>query len=163
LVSVVQKIISISTWTPSQKQVVCPKASDLIRETSKELEPANHFGRVFIVALSGIADVLKSSYSQFGFRAAVATFAGTIPAFLATSWFFFNEYRGVWITSAVVLRMSPTTGASIKGLMETSLGTVGAGLLAMGVWYAVVGHIAGVLVLSFVAMVLCINNLDFLV
>jgi hypothetical protein len=58
---------------------------------------------------------------------------------------------------------SPTTGASIKGLMETSLGTVGAGLLAMGVWYAVVGHIAGVLVLSFVAMVLCINNLDFLV
>lgn len=94
----------------------------------------------------------RSQYAGFGLRAACATLAGTIPVFLANSYNFFNTYRGVWITITVVLGMSPTTGASINGFITRCLGTIVGGLLAMGVWYIVVGKIAGVIVLSLVVL-----------
>ena len=101
-----------------------------------------------------IAGFFRSEYSQFGLRAACATFAGTIPGFLANSYNFFAEYRGIWITITVILGMSPTTGASINGLVARSLGTVVGGLLAMGVWYIVIGRVAGVIVFSLVVTAL---------
>jgi uncharacterized membrane protein YccC len=54
----------------------------------------------------------------------------------------------------VVLGMSPTTGASILGLVGRALGTIIGGLLAMGVWYIVVGRIPGVIVFSLVVLAL---------
>lgn len=104
------------------------------------------------MVLLSIADFFRSEYSQFGLRAACATLAGTIPGFLASSYSFFTEYRGIWITITVILGMSPTTGASISGLIARSLGTIVGGLLAMGVWYMVVGRVAGVIVFSLVVM-----------
>ena len=101
-------------------------------------------------ALSEIVGFLRSDYAQFGFRAAVATLAGTIPAFLESSEAFYNEYRGVWVTMTLVLGMSPTTGASLNGFLARCLGTVVGGLLAMGIWYVVVQKVAGVIVLTLV-------------
>jgi len=101
----------------------------------------------------------RSQYAGFGLRAACATLAGTIPVFFANSYIFFNTYRGVWITITIVLGMSPTTGASINGFVSRCLGTIVGGLLAMGVWYIVVGKIAGVIVLSLVVLAFRNNSL----
>lgn len=48
--------------------------------------------------------------------------------------------------------MSPTTGASLNGLFMRCLGTVVGGIIALVVWYVVVGKSAGVVVLSLVAL-----------
>lgn len=48
--------------------------------------------------------------------------------------------------------MSPTTGASLNGLFMRCLGTVIGGVIALAVWYIVVGKSAGVIVLSLVAL-----------
>ena len=48
--------------------------------------------------------------------------------------------------------MSPTTGASLNGLFHRCLGTVIGGVIALAVWYMVVGKSAGVIVLSLVAL-----------
>jgi hypothetical protein len=48
--------------------------------------------------------------------------------------------------------MSPTTGASLNGLFYRCLGTVVGGVIALAVWYMVVGKSAGVIVLSLVAL-----------
>ena len=101
-------------------------------------------------ALSEIAGFFRSEYARFGLRAAVATLAGTIPAFLENSQAFYTEYRGVWITMTLVLGMSPTTGASLNGFLARCLGTVVGGLLAMGIWYIVDQNVAGVIVLTLV-------------
>jgi uncharacterized membrane protein YccC len=110
----------------------------------------------------------RSEYAQFGLRAACATLAGTIPAFLRPSYVFYTMYRGVWITITVVLGMGPTTGASINGLAWRCVGTVVGGLSAMAVWYIVVGHVPGVIVFSLLVtsvrtIHLCLiqSNLDF--
>jgi uncharacterized membrane protein YccC len=118
------------------------------------MQPAttNRFVLGFWTGLGAITDFLRSQESQFGFRAACATLAGTIPAFLASSWNFFTEYRGVWITITVILGMSPTTGASVSGLISRSFGTLVGGLLSMAVWYIVVGHIPGVIVFTWVVL-----------
>ena len=126
----------------------------VIVETSIQPATNNRILKFIFAALLSIADFFRSEYSQFGLRAACATFAGTIPGFLASSYNFFTMYRGVWITITVVLGMSPTTGASINGLVARSLGTIVGGLLAMGVWYMVVGRVAGVIVFSLVVMAL---------
>ena len=102
--------------------------------------------------LISISNFFRSEYASFGFRAACATFAGTIPAFLSSSYNFFVEYRGVWITITVILGMSPTTGASLNGLFMRCLGTVVGGVIALAVWYIVVGKSVGVIVLSLVAL-----------
>ena len=122
-------------------------------ETSKQPALTNRFVRRFFTVLSTCTDFLKSEYSQFGIRAALATIAGTIPAFLAPSWNFFTEYRGVWITITVILGMSPTIGASISGLVARSVGTLIGGLLAMAAWYIVVGKVPGVIVFSFLVLI----------
>jgi uncharacterized membrane protein YccC len=118
-------------------------------ETAKQPALKNTFVRGLVTGLCACTDFFKSEYSQFGIRVAMATIAGTIPAFLASSWDFFTEYRGVWITITVILGMSPTTGASINGLIARSIGTLIGGLLAMAAWYIVVGHVPGVIVFSF--------------
>jgi uncharacterized membrane protein YccC len=105
-------------------------------------------------ALNLFTKFTRSDYAAFGFRAACATLAGTLPAFLRSSFSFFTEYRGVWVTITVILGMSPTTGASINGLFGRASGTIVGGLLAMGVWYMVVGHVAGVIVFTLIALAL---------
>ena len=122
----------------------------LIIETSIQPATNNPVLKFIFASFYGSAQFFGSDYAGFGIRAACATFAGTIPAFLQNSYNFFTEYRGVWITITVILGMSPTTGASINGLVTRALGTIVGGLLAMAVWYMVVGHVAGVIVLSFV-------------
>jgi len=104
-----------------------------------------------------ISHFFRSESAQFGLRAACATLAGTIPAFLRPSYVFFTMYRGVWITITVVLGMSPTTGASINALAWRCVGTVVGGLSAMAVWYIVVGHVPGVIVFSLVVASLRIH------
>jgi uncharacterized membrane protein YccC len=104
--------------------------------------------------IASVTKFFKSDEASFGLRVACATFAGTIPAFLRSSYAFYNEYRGVWITITVVLGMGPTTGAGLIGLFTRVLGTIMGGLFAMAVWYIVVGKIPGVIVLSFVVLTL---------
>ena len=128
----------------------------------------NRFLRGIVAMFVASSHFFRSEFAQFGIRAALATLAGTIPAFLAQSYNFFTEYRGVWITMTVVLGMSPTTGASISGLAWRCVGTVVGGLCAMAVWYIVVGHVPGVIVFSLVVTSIRIrhcliqsDNLDF--
>jgi len=119
-------------------------------ETSLKLRTDSRFLRRIFGALSEIAGFLRSEYAHFGFRVAVATLAGSIPAFLENSQVFYTEYRGVWITNTLVLGMSPTTGASLNGFFARCLGTVIGGLLAMGAWYIVDKKVSGVIVLTLV-------------
>jgi uncharacterized membrane protein YccC len=102
--------------------------------------------------LSSVAEFFKSDEASFGFRVAAATFVGTVPAFLRSSYAFYSEYRGVWITITVILGMGPTTGAGFLGLFMRVLGTIVGGLCAMAAWYIVVGKVPGVIVLSFVIL-----------
>ena len=106
--------------------------------------------RVILKFLAAIGNFFDSRYSQFGLRAACASLAGTLPAFFHSSYVFFIQYRGVWITFTVLIGMSPTTGASIYGLLKRCSGTILGGLLAMAVWYIVDQRIPGIIVLSFV-------------
>jgi uncharacterized membrane protein YccC len=119
-------------------------------ETTQIPATNNRFLQGIVTIFVASSHFFRSEYAQFGIRAACATLAGTIPAFLLPSYNFFTLYRGVWITITVVLGMSPTTGASISGLAWRCVGTVIGGLAAMATWYVVVGHVAGVIVFSFV-------------
>lgn len=125
---------------------------ELILETSTEPVTKNRILKFIYSIFLLSSRFFRSQYAGFGLRAACATLAGTIPVFLANSFTFFNMYRGVWITITVVLGMSPTTGASILGLATRCLGTIVGGLLAMGVWYMVVGKAPGVIVFSLVVL-----------
>jgi hypothetical protein len=107
--------------------------------------------------LSAITRFLRSEYAIFGLRAACAAFAGSIPAFIATSATFYLQYRGVWIIVVIILCLSPTTGASLNGLLVQCSGTLLGGLLAMAVWYMVDQKVAGVIVFTFVVNVFRIH------
>jgi Fusaric acid resistance protein-like len=132
----------------------------LMLETSVKPLTNNPTLKAITSVLLSIGNFFRSEYSVFGLRAACATFAGTIPAFLSSSFNFYNEYRGVWITITVILGMSPTTGSSINGLVARSFGTIAGGLAAMAAWYIVDGHVAGVIVFSLVttALRICFCN-----
>jgi uncharacterized membrane protein YccC len=107
-----------------------------------------------------MAGFFRSEYARFGLRAAIATFAGTIPAFLENSEAFYTEYRGVWVTMTLILGMSPTTGASLNGFLARCLGTVVGGMLAMATWYIVAQKVAGVIVLSLVVSAIRLSAQD---
>lgn len=123
-------------------------------ETTQVPATNNRFLQGIVTIFVASSHFFRSEYAQFGVRAACATLAGTIPAFLQPSYNFFTLYRGVWITITVVLGMSPTTGASLSGLAWRCVGTVVGGLVAMATWYIVVGHVAGVIVFSLVVIVI---------
>ena len=103
--------------------------------------------------LAAITRFFRSEYAIFGLRAACAAFAGSIPAFIATSATFYLQYRGVWIIVVIILCLNPTTGASLNGLLVQCSGTLLGGLLAMAVWYMVDQKVAGVIVFTFVVNV----------
>lgn len=113
----------------------------------------NKFLKFLFACILSVPRFFKSPYAGFGVRAACATFAGTIPAFLGPSYYFFTEYRGVWITITVILGMSPTTGASIYGLLTRCLGTIIGGLLAMMVWYIVDQKVPGIIVMTWFVII----------
>lgn len=119
-------------------------------ETAAQPTVSSPILQVVFKSLAAVGNFFASPYSQFGLRAAYATVAGTLPAFFSSSYAFFIQYRGVWITITVVIAMSPTTGASIFGLFKRLLGTIIGGVLAMVLWYIVDGHIPGVIVFSLV-------------
>jgi uncharacterized membrane protein YccC len=104
--------------------------------------------KAILSVLTPISRFFRSDQALFGLRAAAASLAGTIPAFLSSSSAFFQQYRGVWITITVVLGMSPTTGASLNGLLTRCIGTIAGGLIGMAVWYMVDQKVAGVITLS---------------
>ena len=111
------------------------------------------FFEIMFSLLSAIPKFFRSQYSIFGLRAACASFAGSIPAFIATSATFYLQYRGVWIIVVIILCLNPTTGASMNGLLVQCTGTLLGGLVAMAVWYMVDEKVAGVIVFTFVVNV----------
>jgi uncharacterized membrane protein YccC len=103
--------------------------------------------------LSTISHFLRSEYSLFGLRMAIATFVAAIPAFLANSAEFYVAYRGSWAVVTIILILNPTAGASLGSLLFLTAGTLAGGLTAMAVWYIVDQKVPGVIVLSFVVFV----------
>jgi hypothetical protein len=113
----------------------------------------SRFFSVPFALLAAIARFFRTDYAVFGLRAGCAAFAGSVPAFIATSATFYLQYRGVWIIIVLILGVNPTTGASLNSLLVQCSGTLLGGLLAMAVWYMVDQNVAGVIVFTFVVNV----------
>jgi hypothetical protein len=111
------------------------------------------FFSVPFALLAAISRFFRTDYAFFGLRAGCAAFAGSVPAFIATSATFYLQYRGVWIIIVLILGVNPTTGASLNSLLVQCSGTLLGGLLAMAVWYMVDQNTAGVIVFTFVVNV----------
>lgn len=116
----------------------------------EHLPPANwfeksgeHFGTIL--------RILASQQSSFGFRAAAASFSVAILAFLHQTQSFFFEQRLIWILIVIIVGMSPTSGASLLGFANRIIGTIISFAFALAVWYIVVGHTSGVIVLLYIA------------
>jgi len=120
---------------------------------NRECTKSRFFSLPFAL-LATIARFFRTDYAVFGLRAGCAAFAGSVPAFIATSATFYLQYRGVWIIIVIILCVNPTTGASLNSLLVQCSGALLGGLLAMAVWYTVDQNVAGVIVFTFVVNVL---------
>lgn len=105
-------------------------------------------------SLRSISRFLASDQSVFGFRAASASFAVAILAFLHQTQDFFFRQRVIWALIVIVIGMSPTSGASLFSFAGRILTTIVSLALSLTVLYIVNGHTAGVVVFLYVANVL---------
>ena len=121
-------------------------------ETPMEPEKTMPIIKGVFSILASITSFFQSDHALFGLRAAAATIAGTIPAFLQNSATFYTQYRGVWIPITIILVMSPTTGASLNGFVWRCVGTLVGGMGDMAVWYMVDQKVAGAIALSVVVL-----------
>lgn len=101
--------------------------------------------------------LLASDPSSFGFRAAAAAFSVALLAFLRQTQSFFFEQRLIWVLIVIVLGMSPTSGASIVGYISRIIATTLSFALSLAVWYIPVGHTPGVIVLLYLANMICVS------
>ncbi|EFQ34474.1 hypothetical protein CGRA01v4_00096 [Colletotrichum graminicola] len=102
-----------------------------------------HFGN-YLRQFSGF---VGSGESMFGFRVSIATMTIGITAFLQSTQTFFNEQRLVWAMIMIAIGMTITAGQSIFGFVCRVGGTCVAVIFSYIIWYIVVGHTAGVIVI----------------
>lgn len=123
--------------------------------TAKEHRITKHSSATNLWQRSGktlglIPHILASEQSSFGFRAAAASFSVAILAYLRQTQNFFFEQRLIWVLIVIVIGMSPTSGASLFSFAVRIVGTIISLVLSLAIWYVVVGHTAGVIVLLYI-------------
>ncbi|EHY56249.1 uncharacterized protein HMPREF1120_04338 [Exophiala dermatitidis NIH/UT8656] len=111
--------------------------------------PATNLWERSGTVLGFVPHVLASEQSSFGFRAAAASFSVAILAYLRQTQTFFFEQRLIWVLIVIVIGMSPTSGASLFSFAVRILGTIISLALSLTIWYIVIGHTVGVIVLLY--------------
>lgn len=119
--------------------------------------PANNLWERFCEFLGHFPHFLASDQSAFGFRAAAAAFSVAILAYLRQTQSFFFEQRLIWVLIVIVLGMSPTSGASIFGYVSRVIATAISFAMSLAVWYIAVGQTPGVIVLLYLANMICVS------
>ncbi|KAJ4245260.1 hypothetical protein NW762_014130 [Fusarium torreyae] len=120
---------------------------------AEHMEPSNAWQRIS-GHLRIISRLLGSELSIFGLRVAVASFSVAIVAYLENTHAFFIRQRGVWAMIVIVIGMGATSGQSASGFIARILATIFSLALSLAAWYIVVGNVAGVLVLLFIANII---------
>ena len=92
------------------------------KKDPEHLPPTNAWQR-FGNKLRGLADLLGSQESAFGFRVACATLSIAIVAFLEDTQKFFIEQRLVWAMIMVSIGMTITAGSGVFGFLGRIAGT----------------------------------------
>lgn len=127
------------------------------RRRDPEHLPASNLWERFCEFLGHVPRLLASDQSAFGFRAAAAAFSVAILAYLRPTQTFFFEQRVIWVLIVIVLGMSPTSGASIFGYVCRIIATTISFGLSLAVWYIPVGHTPGVIILLYLANMICVS------
>ncbi|KAL9044447.1 MAG: hypothetical protein Q9214_002412, partial [Letrouitia sp. 1 TL-2023] len=94
------------------------------KKDPEHLPPTNMWQR-FGTRVAGIAHILASQESAFGFRVACATLSIGIVAFLEKTQTFFIQQRLVWAMIMVAIGMTITAGSGVFGFLGRIAGTVG--------------------------------------
>ncbi|KAL7269567.1 hypothetical protein RUND412_007759 [Rhizina undulata] len=131
-----------------------PKKNSGDARKDPEHLPAGNFAQKLGNAFASSAEWIGSPESGFGFRVACATISMALPAFFEDSWAWFIKNRVFWGMLVIAIGMSPTSGASVAGLLGRVLGTVVAMVLGLINWYIVDGNTAGVIVFMWITIAL---------
>lgn len=124
---------------------------------AEHLAPRNWLERIGS-HLRGLAKLLTSPESKFGARVAMASVTVAILAYIRQTHNWFTEERVIWVMVVIVIGMKAESGASTYGYLARIGGTIVSLVLALIVWYIVVGHTAGVLVFLYIANVFEVRN-----
>lgn len=92
------------------------------KKDPEHLPPTNTWQR-FGTKVAGIAHILASQESAFGFRVACATLSIGIVAFLEKTQTFFIQQRLVWAMIMVAIGMTITAGSGVFGFLGRIAGT----------------------------------------
>ena len=92
------------------------------RKDPEHLAPTNTWQRAGS-KVAGIAHILGSPESAFGFRVACATLSIGIVAFLESTHVFFTAQRLVWAMIMVAIGMTMTAGSGVFGFFGRIAGT----------------------------------------
>ncbi|KAL9612496.1 MAG: hypothetical protein Q9167_002927 [Letrouitia subvulpina] len=114
------------------------------KKDAEHLPPTNMWQR-FGTRVAGIAHILASQESAFGFRVACATLSIGIVAFLEKTQTFFIQQRLVWAMIMVAIGMTITAGSGVFGFFGRVAGTAIATCTSFIIWYIVDGKTGGVI------------------
>ncbi|KAK8241927.1 hypothetical protein HDK77DRAFT_393852 [Phyllosticta capitalensis] len=113
--------------------------------------PPENFAEQIGDSIRAIPAFLRSKESVFGLRVACATMTVGIVNFISTTQTFFIRQRLLWALIMIAVSMSPTAGQSLFSFALRIIGTFGAMIASLVVWYIVDGHTPGVLVFYWLA------------
>jgi hypothetical protein len=106
------------------------------RKKDPEHLPPTNFYEKATDQIRKLPAFLRSSHSQFGMRAALATISIGILAYLRQTRPFFLEQRGLWALVMVAISMDPHAGQGVFGFVLRIAGTVVAMVASIAIWYA---------------------------
>ncbi|GAB7357843.1 hypothetical protein MBLNU230_g0014t1 [Neophaeotheca triangularis] len=112
--------------------------------------PAKNAWERFGNRLRGIAHILESPASAFGFRSAAAVMSIAIASLLSDTQVFYTRQRLFWSQIMIAISMSPSAGQSLRNFLLRVFGTLVAVILCFVAYYIVNGSPAGVLVFTFI-------------
>lgn len=94
--------------------------------------------------------LMRSAHASHGLRVACAVMSVAIGFYIKSSSEWFSTNRWLWAMFAVVLTMNRTAGTSVFSFVARISGTIAAMAASFAIYYMVVGHTTGVLVMLWV-------------
>ncbi|KAK6600501.1 hypothetical protein H4I96_07827 [Botrytis cinerea] len=116
----------------------------------EHLPPRNAYERLG-VCINRFQQFLRGPEFSFGFRSACATMSCAILAYLHQTQEIFTHYRLIW--SVIISAIGANMSAGQSGLSDVLriLGSFAALIICYAVWYIPNGHVAGVIVIMWLA------------
>lgn len=116
--------------------------------------PASRWWEVSGDYIRLLAKLMRSSHATHGFRVACAVMSVAVGFYIKTSSSWFATNRWLWAMFAIVLTMNKTAGMTVFMFLCRVGGTAVAMCASFAVYYMVVGHTVGVLIMMWVAILI---------